>query len=475
MSKLPLIEGVLKYLKEKNINFAMPGHKNGEGFLTTIEGKEFMDNLIHFDITEVDGVDNLHNAEGIIKESSELLSQLYGSEKSYFLVNGSTSGNMIMIFSSFEEGDKVIIDRNCHKSIFNGIIMRKLKPIYIDNIIDKKFNAPFSINMEHFFQCIKESSDAKGIILTYPNYYGVCCPLDMIIKEAKKYNMKVLVDSAHGAHFGMNPNLPKSAVKLGADMVVVSSHKTLPSFTQTAFLHVNNKEDIDKANFYFSSFSSTSPSYLFLCSMDYARYYLSEFGYESYNRLINVMEKYKHKINKIEGINIIDKNYVQSEYGYDLDITRYVLSLDKGHNSNLLLSHLRENKIQCEMSDTFNCILIFSPFNTEDQFKHLYEVLEKCDLSKFENKSIDLVNNHIPESIIAPYEALDMKKKKVELNKSIGSICGENITPYPPGIPVIMMGELIDKEVIDMLKYYKEHGLDIIGLHGEEISIIEND
>lgn len=474
MSKLPLVEGVLKYVKEHNISFSMPGHKNGRGFFTTAEGKELMDNFISCDITEVHGVDNLHKAEGIIKESTELLSKFYGSEKSYFLVNGSTSGNLIMIFSSFNEGEKIIVDRNCHKSVFNGIIMRKLKPIYVKNVIDSKYNAPFSIDMEHFFKVIKENKDAKGIILTYPNYYGVCFNIEEVIKEARKNNMKVLIDSAHGAHFGANSKLPSSAIKMGADMVVVSAHKTLPSLTQTAFLHVNNKEDIDKVNFYFNCFSSTSPSYLFMCSMDYSRYYLQNYGEKAYDDLIELADKYKLEIDKIDHVSIISREYVKAKYQYDLDPTRYILNLEKGYNGNLLLDYLREKGIQCEMSDTYNLILIFSPFNNEEEFKYLYKTLRQCDLSKFKSNSIDLVSNyHIPHMEIPPYEAVERKKKKVRIYEAIGYICGENVIPYPPGIPIIMMGEIIDKDIVHMLEYYIENHTDILGIYEDKITILE--
>lgn len=474
MSKLPLVEGVLKYVKEENISFSMPGHKNGRGFFTTPEGKELLENFMNCDITEFDGVDNLHKAEGIIKESSELLSKYYGSEKSYFLVNGSTSGNLIMIFSSFNEGDKVIVDRNCHKSIFNGIIMRKLKPVYIKNIIDNKYNAPFSIDMEHFFKVMEENKDAKGIILTYPNYYGICFDIEKVIKEAQKNNMKVIIDSAHGAHFGANSNLPKSAIKAGADMIVVSAHKTLPSLTQTAFLHINNKQDIDKVNFYFSVFSSTSPSYLFMCTMDYARYYLQDYGDKAYDKLINLADKYRKQIEKIDRINIIDRKYVNKNYNYDLDPTRYILNLDKGYNGNLLLDYLREKGIQCEMSDTFNLVLIFSPFNNEDEFKYLYKILKECDLSKFKSDSIDLVKNyHIPKGKVLPYETMKMQKKKVNISESIGCVCGENVIPYPPGIPIIMMGEIIDKDIVNMLEYYIEKQTHILGIDENKIIVLE--
>ncbi|WP_125154553.1 aminotransferase class I/II-fold pyridoxal phosphate-dependent enzyme [Clostridium rectalis] len=473
MSDLPLVEGVLKYVKENNISFSMPGHKNGKGFFATEEGKTFINNILSCDITEVEGVDNLHNPEGIIKEASELLTQLYGSKKSYFLVNGSTSGNLIMVYSSFKEGDKVIIDRSCHKSIFNAIILKKLKPVYIKNRVCNSFNAPISINMEHFFQVIKNNRDAKGIILTYPNYYGICCDLEKIIEEAKNYNMKVLIDSAHGAHFGISNKLPKSAVKLGADMVVTSSHKTLASFTQTAFLHINSNINKDKVDFYFSSFSSTSPSYLLMCSMDYGRYYLQKYGRNEYNNLIELAEKYKNKINNIDNMHVIDEQDINENYSYFMDRSRYIINLNNNYNSNLLLKYLRENKIQCEMSDTHNIVLIFSPFNTEEDFKYLYEVLRKCDLSKMKFQSINIHEYSIPVLKLSPHEAVNKPKKKIDIEGSLGRICGENIIPYPPGIPLIMMGEIIDKETIIMLKYYLNNGIELIGVDNGKVKIIE--
>lgn len=469
MSKLPLVEGVLKYVKEKNICFSMPGHKQGRGFETIKEGREILDKFINCDITEVEGVDNLHNAEGIIKQATEKLSLYYGSKKSYFLVNGSTSGNLIMIFSSFKEGDKVIVDRNCHKSIFNGIIMRKLNPIYVSNKVDKTFNVPLSIDSNDLIEVISKNKDAKGIILTYPNYYGVCCSLENIISEAKKYKMKVIVDSAHGAHFGVNDLLPKSAVKLGADMVVVSAHKTLPSLTQTAFLHVNNESLINNTDFYFSSFSSTSPSYLFMITMDYARYFLEQYGNEYYSSLIDICKKYKKKINDLNYIHILEKDDIQCE----IDESRYIINLKKGYNSSLLLTYLRDNNIQCEMSDTYNLVLIFSPFNSEDEFKYLYEVLKKCNISKIKGKYINILEHPLPKRALVPYEVLEMNKVKVNIEDALGRICGENIVPYPPGVPIIMMGEVIDDETLNMIKYYLKNNIDVIGVSEDKITVIE--
>lgn len=491
MSELPILEGILRYVKEENISFCMPGHKGGKGFYNTPIGKEFIENFLKCDVTEVDGLDNLHNAEGIIKESQDLLSQFYGSKKSYFLVNGSTSGNLAMIFSTFNEGDKIIVERNCHRSIFNAIIMRKLKPVYVKNIISERLNAPLSIDLGHFLQVLESNKDAKGIIVTYPNYYGVCGNLKYIVEQGKKYGMKILVDSAHGSHFGIHENLPESAVRLGADMIVTSTHKTLPSLTQTSYLHINNGQDIKKTNFYVSAFLSTSPSYLFLCAMDYARFYLNKYGNEEYERILHISNHYRDKINEIDGIYILGKEDIKnfnedvnkniqindSIYGIDtimdIDTTRYVINLEKGYSGHLLLSYLKKNGIQAEMSDSSNVVLIFSPFNEEREFEKLYEVLRMCNLDELKDKYTNLVNLNIPEIALLPYEVMEKEKEYVDLKESLGRISAVNIVPYPPGVPILTMGEVINKNCLDAIFYCKDNSVDILGIKDGHIEVVQ--
>jgi len=477
LSELPIIEAVINYAKEKNALFCTPGHKGGRGF-RSLQFKEFVDNPFELDFTEVDGLDNLHCPEGAIKRSCELLSKLYGSYKSYFLVNGSTMGNLIMIFSCFDEGDKILLERNCHKSIYNAVILRKLKPIFIKNVLSDKFNIPLAIDKEHFLSNINTEKDIKGIVLTYPNYYGLCCDLKFIIDQCKRANIKVLVDSAHGAHFGINENLPESAVKLGADMVVMSAHKTLPSLTQTASLHIGKNVDIDRVNYYFSAFSSTSPSYIFLCSLDYARYYLDKYGNEEYNSLIKTADYYRKKINLINHIHIIGKDDIkENEFKkniYDIDTTRYIINLEKGYSGHLLLKYLRENGVQSEMSDESNVILILSPFNTVGEFEKLYIMLKNCNFELIECKTYNVLKCEIPELMILPSEALNSDKNNINYTEAEGEICGGNIIPYPPGVPLLIMGEEINKKHIEIIRYYLNSGVKIIGVKNKQISVIQN-
>lgn len=476
MSELPLIEGVLKYTEENNIPFAMPGHKSGRGFFRDDKGINFINKLLKCDITEVEGVDNLHYPKGIIKEAEDKLTSLYGSKKSYFLINGSTSGNLIMIFSAFHEGDKVIVERNCHKSVMNAIIIRKLKPVYIKSNYNNTINAPLSFEREHFLNIVKNNKDAKGIIITYPNYYGFCCDLGMVIKAAKKYGMKVLVDSAHGAHFGFSKLLPKGAVFYGADMVVMSSHKTLPSFTQTSFLHVNNVDLIKKSDVYSKIFLSTSPSYMLMCSMDYGRYYLEKYCNNDYEKLIHIANKYRKKINSLGYCKVIDKEDVCSKENNveDIDLSRYVINLRGELNAYKFLGYLRSRCIQCEMSDGHNLVLILSPFNEEMDFDKLFMALKECDIDKFkESTKTAYMSQEIPQKVLEPYTILEKEKEMCSYKASIGRISAEQITPYPPGIPLLMPGEVINTEIVNYIDNCIKNKIEIIGIQNDLIEVIK--
>lgn len=477
LNRIPIVKSILKYIKEENVPFSMPGHKAGRGFLATKEGYDLYNHLIEGDITEVEGLDNLHSPEGIIKEAQCLLRDFYKCKKSYFLVNGSTSGNLAMIFSAFNEGDKVIVERNCHRSVFNAIIMRRLKPIYIKNNINKTFNASFSIDMEHFLQLIKDNSDAKGIVITYPNYYGICTDLERIIHVAKKNDLKVLVDSAHGAHFGINDSLPRNAVELGADMVVMSAHKTLPSLTQTAFLHVGHEVDAKKVDFYVSAFTSTSPSYMFLASLDYARFYLETEGRIGFDKCVQLANLYRNKINSIRGFHVLSLEDIKSEEPHQnisMDETRYIINVEKGFSGHLLLKYLRSNGIQAEMSDQNNVVLIFSPFNQEEDYEKLYQTLSICPLEKLKDNFIEFEVSKLPRMEMLPFEAFEGKRISVSIDDSVGRISACNIVPYPPGIPIIMLGEVIEEDTINMIKYYLKHNISILGLEKTLIEVVDN-
>ncbi len=469
MIKLPLLNELIKYHKEDNLILSMPGNKSGIGFLRDDVGESFINRLGYLDITEVEPLDNLHCPEGVIKESQDLLRDLYGSKKAFFMVNGSSGGNLASIFSAFKEGDEVLVERNCHKSIYNGLILRKLKVVYIDSAIDEKNNISLPPDKKNIYDALSRAENPKGIILTYPNYFGISYDLEEIILDLKNKGLKIVIDGAHGAHFGFNDKLPKSVTTLG-DYVVLSAHKTLPALTQGGFLLVNNEED--NIEFYIRAFMTTSPSYLIMASLDYSRYYLEKYGKDDYEDLIARATKYREKINKLGKVYILGKEDMAC--GYDIDITRYVMVLSKKYSGHKLLRYLRDSGIQGEMSTPNTVVLILSPFHGEDEFNKLYSVLDNLSFDDIisDEKYITYKYN-IPIKKLEPYEVFDKKVKVVLLDNAINKIAGDAIIPYPPGIPLVVGGEVITKECIEIVKNYLRGNKQVIGVDNNKISIVE--
>lgn len=469
MIKLPLLNELIKYHKEDNLILSMPGNKSGIGFLRDDVGESFINRLGYLDITEVEPLDNLHCPEGVIKESQDLLRDLYGSKKAFFMVNGSSGGNLASIFSAFKEGDEVLVERNCHKSIYNGLILRKLKVVYIDSAIDEKNNISLPPDKKNIYDALSRAENPKGIILTYPNYFGISYDLEEIILDLKNKGLKIVIDGAHGAHFGFNDKLPKSVTTLG-DYVVLSAHKTLPALTQGGFLLVNNEED--NIEFYIRAFMTTSPSYLIMASLDYSRYYLEKYGKDDYEDLIARATKYREKINKLGKVYILGKEDMAC--GYDIDITRYVIVLSKKYSGHKLLRYLRDSGIQGEMSTPNTVVLILSPFHGEDEFNKLYSVLDNLSFDDIisDEKYITYKYN-IPIKKLEPYEVFDKKVKVVLLDNAINKIAGDAIIPYPPGIPLVVGGEVITKECIEIVKNYLRGNKQVIGVDNNKISIVE--
>ena len=462
-NKTPLLDEVLKYKKEENLIFSMPGNKCGKVFLKDNIGKEFVDTMGYLDITEVDPLDNLHAPEGIILEAQQLLAKTYGVKKAYFMVNGSTGGNLCSIFAAFNEGDEVLVERNCHKSIYNGLILRKLKVKYIEPLIDEKLGIFLPPDKKNIYDAIEQCENLKGIILTYPSYFGITYDIEEVLLDLKKRGLKIVVDSAHGAHFIANNKLPKAIYGI-PDYVVLSAHKTLPALTQGSYL-LSNTDDND-VEFYLNTFMTTSPSYLIMSSMDYARYYLDEYGYDEYERLINKAEKYRSIINSLNKVHIISKEDLAEDY--DIDKSRYIVTVSKEYSGHKLLEYLREQGIQCEMSFASGVVLLLSPINDDDDFKKLLKSFENLQLKDIRQDNYSKYYSFIPKKVLEPYEVFKKECKYIKINEADKNIACEAIIPYPPGIPLLCPGEVITKEAIDIIDDYISNNRSVIGIKNKE-------
>lgn len=457
MRNLPLIDAIMNYKKENKITFSMPGHLSGRGFDTEY-GKLLYSDPFSFDLTESEALDNLHNPKSSIKDALERLRDYYKSYKSYFVLNGTSASNLIAGFSCFNEDDEILIERNSHISIYNLIKLRKLRPIYLNREIHEKYGINLTLDCEQLKDKLEENPNIKGMFLTYPTYFGSVSCIKEIISYAKSKGIYVIIDSAHGTHFGVHELLPEHAVSLGADIVSMSAHKTIPSLGQTSFLHLNNKELEKKVDMYFDIFITTSPSYLMMSSMDYGRYFIEKDGYNYYNKTVNMCLNFKDKINS----NLHKIEIIEDERDFKIDPTRINI-FSEYITGEEMAEYLYDNGIIGEMAIGNVYTLIMSPFNKEEEYQQLYLLLKRLDgIIKGNPKKNVVKLPTIPQKHLEIYETLDKICKYVDLKSSENMVCGKSISVYPPGSPVIVEGEIYTREIIEFIDENKNkdvHGL----------------
>lgn len=467
LKRVPLIEGLELYTKEKITKFHMPGHRHED----LCEELDFLkENLYNFDVTEVPGTDNLHYPENIIKRSEELLSLAMNAKESLYCINGSTASNYAMIYGLFRENDTVLVQRNCHQSVYNAISLLNLDPKYLMPEVIPGFNIFSSVSLDEIKQVFSKNPKAKGIILTSPSYFGIVADIKSIADFCEQEGIYLLVDEAHGAHFSFSNELPESAMILGAHASSVSFHKTLPSLTQSSVLNLSPKlteSEILRIKYYHRIFQSSSPSYPMMASMEMARYLMEEHGEALYKELIQELRSLKLELSNLEEIHILDKASGQIDF---FDETRLVINTPL--DGEQLSCILREKyQIQCEMTEGRNIVCIVTPFNKGNDLKKLTMALKEIfpdehnineqwwktsgfreDLDiPYDKETFRNVERIIPEK-----EVLFMEHEAISLEDSIGRISFEKVVPYPPGVPLLLPGEKITRQAVDsLIKTYK--------------------
>ncbi|HHU77536.1 MAG: aminotransferase class I/II-fold pyridoxal phosphate-dependent enzyme [Caldicoprobacterales bacterium] len=470
----PLVSALMKYISNQPIPFHMPGHKGGRLFPS-------FPSYLQMDLTELPGLDNLQAPEGPILEAQTLAARAFRSDACFFLVNGSTSGIHVMMMSAFRPGDKVIIPRNCHKAVWGGMILSGVHPIYVQPEYDEDKCLPTHVSPEALERVIDENPNAAGMVLTNPDYYGLCPRLSEIRNILDRYNMKMLVDEAHGAHLIFHPDLPPSAGQCGADLWVQSAHKTLPALTQSAYLHVGTQERGSGTALSARTaqvhrlMQSTSPSYLLMASLDWARAYMETRGREDLSLLLEHLFWTRKELGKL-GIDTME-NYSRPEL-FGIDKTRLVLDVSMhGYTGFEAEEALRKAGLQVEMSDFNRLLLICSVADRKEDFLKLTEACRnlfqnKGNAGKMSRKLT--ISREIPRQMLSPKEAFEKEKEFIPLKEAGGRICGEPIGTYPPGIPRFLPGELIDAHGLNELLENQAWGAHLFGVHaGNLVSIIK--
>lgn len=470
---MELYKKLVHYQEQNVYPMHMPGHKRNNELCQMI-------NPYEIDITEIDGFDNLHEMGGDIKELSTRLAALYQAGVSFPLINGSTVGILAGILAATKKQDTVLIARNSHKSVYHAAILQELKTEYLypERLSEQNVNG--IITPRKVEEAFQRNKDIRLVAITSPTYEGIVSDIKEIARVVHEHGALLLVDEAHGAHLGFTSYFPKSAVTCGADLIIQSLHKTLPSFTQTAVLHVNNESLEKGVKQYLSMLESSSPSYILMASIDQCVTLLEEKKEELFCRYQENLTYLHRELKKLT--TLIDlTDYREDSAIYQLDSSKIVLfSSNPSYHGIDLMQELRDKfHIEMEMAQRDYVLGMTSICDTKEGFDQFlwacHEIDQEQRMYSFNSRKKDAILEQ-PMCLTKkkePYEAMDGDKEKVLLEKSMGRVVSDYICIYPPGSPVIVPGEVMSEECIWYLQDAIKLGLTVTGVEKKEDIYLE--
>lgn len=460
-----LYQALTEYSTKDYYPMHMPGHKRNQQLLQMV-------NPYTIDITEIEGFDDLHQAEGILKELSDRLQKLYRSGRSYPLVNGSTVGILAGISAAASRGDRILVARNCHKAVYHSIYIRDLEPVYLypECIPGTSINGGISASQVE--KLLITYPGISLVVITSPTYEGIVSDIEAIAEIVHKAGALLLVDEAHGAHFGFHRAFPQSAVTQGADIVIQSLHKTLPSFTQTAVLHSNRAELNHRIEQYLSFYESSSPSYLLMAGVDRCVRMLEEHGDELFEEYYNKLQYFLAKVSDLRKLRLLSQDLGGTESVPALDPSKLTILLsDTALTGPELAGKLREDyHIVMELETRDYVLGMTSICDTQEGFERLAGALKSIDgeLKETQRSFSPATYGYRPVQALWPHEAAELMSEEKQLSECVGRIAADFISIYPPGIPLLVPGEIIEDRLLQILTHAQEDGLKVTGLLGEQ-------
>ncbi len=467
--RTPFLTALIDYVKSNPVPFDVPGHKLGgmENDLSRLVAKEFFT----YDANAPIGLDNLYHAKGVLKEAEELAAKVTHAKHCFFSVNGTTGGILTILLACLYSKDKIILPRNIHKSVVNGLIVSGAIPIFVNPDIDEELGIACGVKDEDIIKTMDENPTAKAVFIINPTYFGVVSNLKKIVEEAHKRNMIVICDEAHGSNFYFSSELPCSAMDAGADITAMSMHKNSGSLTQSSLILIQGERvDLSEVKRAFAMFSSTSPNPLLLASLDAARKEMAIHGESLIHQNLEMAKYAREKLNSIKGIHVYGKEYIKQRNNsgvYDLDETKLVIDVRclglYGYDVYKLIR--QRSNVQLELGEVSVVLAIISPGTTKEQIDRLIQGFIDLSNEYYGKKRIEDIpkyNYSYPTNLVSPRIAYDAPHIVVNLKESIGEISGETIMAYPPGIPIVIPGEIITKDAIDLITFYSEEGGEVL-------------
>lgn len=455
--KAPIVEALRNAVEHPTYQFHIPGHTKGRAVLPEFK-KLIGEKALNVDTTdEFDNLGTLHPATGPIGEAQELAAQAFGAAKTFFLLNGSTAGNMAIGMSLIRAGQKVIINRNCHRSALTGLMISGAEPIWICPNRIEDWSIWGNLDAAQIEKELQENENVGLVWITNPTYEGVVSDIKSISKVCKKYNVPLVVDEAHGCLWNFNKQLPETALKLGADVVIHSLHKTGGSMSQSSMMHIAkdscvNADAIEKA---LKMLHTTSPSLMLLASLDAARASLqSKSGQAMLERTIENAKYLRRRLDKIEGL-----HQLKADFGYKTDVTKIFIKMD-GLSGKRLESILEiDFNIEVESASDIGVLLLCNLGNKRSDFVYLADCLEKISKSEYQDIYYLEKRKHMP--MLDPIIKMSLRdayyadKEVIAKEDAIGRISAELVAECPPGISILLPGELITEAHLPYLNDYK--------------------
>lgn len=455
---MPLYQALKDYSNSNPTVFDVPGHKMGQ--LKNVMFDDIGNTVLRMDVNSMQELDLLAYPETIIKEAQDLMADAYKVDHSYFLVNGTSVGVIAMLLATLKPNDKIIVPRNIHKSVVSGIILAGARPVYITPSIDKDYLISNNIAVDELKATLKEHADCKAVLFINPTYFGAIGQIEELIAISKEAGLIVLVDQAHGAHFPFLSSTKNHHAGIhGADLIAVSTHKTLGSLSQSSVLLHNEQrvkvKDVTRA---LNMLTTTSASYLLMASLDAMRHSIMQASQADLDEYVALVNQYKQKINALDKISVIDESNLNQQGIYAVDPMKLAIKVNELGLNGFEVYHMlkKEYNIQMELAETYMVLAIISFADTKDSLHRLYLALE--DISKrFANKEAfkidyELEYKHI--QICTPQEAFYSEHESVKIADAINRTSANAIMIYPPGIPLVLPGEQITSHVISMYEFY---------------------
>ncbi|MCD9024275.1 aminotransferase class I/II-fold pyridoxal phosphate-dependent enzyme [Cohnella silvisoli] len=478
-NRTPLFDALRSHAERNPVQFHIPGHKKGAGM--DPEYREYIgQNILDIDLINIAPLDDLHQPIGVILEAQQLAADAFGADATYFSVQGTSTVIMTMILSACSHGDKIIVPRNVHKSILSAIIFAGARPVFLSPVRDTNLGIDHGVTTKSVRRALERHPDAAAVLIINPTYYGVCTHLKEIVDLVHEYDIPVLVDEAHGALIHFSDELPLSAMQAGADMAATSIHKLGGSMTQSSVLNIRKGlVNPHRVQTILSLLMTTSTSYPLLASLDTARRQLAIHGKQLAERTVNLAAKARTAINQIFGLYCFGEELLGEEATYDYDPTKLTIHVRHlgitGYDAE---NWLRENyRLEVELSDMYNILCLVTPGDDDESIGILVEALTAMsDAYHADSREILEVVVKIPEIphlALTPRDAFYGETEVVPFKESAGRIIAEFIYVYPPGIPILLPGEVISQENIDYIVDHLEVGLPVKGPEDRSVTNVK--